>query len=485
MKEPLCHNSSSRLTHPSSSDDFERSIHFTKHSLHPSGDIRMKLNSVRSSGPLHKEAEEPLSVHVRPANQQLKRTDSMPYLLAREMFEDACTITCEQALHETRDLPQFQLDEIVLGAKLGSGGFCDVLEVSAITLSKEHKEAKDDPTQENKEQTIDSKISRELRKFLSLHCRREGGAQDARYAIKQLRQDIRNDPPELCRAIVDINVEISILNKIEHPNIIKIRGLGAGPRFHDDVFVIMDRLYDTFGRRMKRWREEKNIYKGLVGKWQDPLQIKKSRLWRKRVLVALDLSSALSYLHSKRIIHRDIKPQNIGFDVRDDVKLFDFGLARELPDVGEATEDGLFHLSMCGSLRYMAPEVFCKKPYGETCDVYSVSILFWEMLSLKETFRKYDTDELMLKHVHSPPYQRPRVKPNWPTPLKDILQRAWHPLPTHRPQMHAVEDTLGQVLSRCSNPTRTAPATKSFQRKSTHVFHCDSSSTFQVDEIPL
>ena len=57
-----------------------------------------------------------------------------------------------------------------------------------------------------------------------------------------------------------------------------------------------------------------------------------------------------------RIIYRDLKPDNIGFDVRGDVKIFDLGLAREV-DMRKKLEDGTFHLTGdTGSLRYMAPE---------------------------------------------------------------------------------------------------------------------------------
>eukprot|EP00934_Nitzschia_sp_Nitz4_P007564 Nitzschia sp. Nitz4//scaffold293_size23253//119//3585//NITZ4_008501-RA/size23253-snap-gene-0.3-mRNA-1//1//CDS//3329546183//7554//frame0 len=402
---------------------------------------------------------------------------------------------------ETQDLPKFHLNEVVQGRWLGRGGFCDVFEISAIMLSGETEMDITSSERRSQQPTLDTKESIEWRKFLSRNCQREYGSEDARFAIKRIRQDIREDPKELCNAIADLNVEISILKEVKHSHIIKARGLGAGPRFHADAFLIVDRLYDTLGGRMKRWREEKNRYKGLVGMWQDPLQTKKGRLWRKRLAVALDLSSALSFLHSKRIIHRDIKPQNVGFDmvrkrnsqamsrlliVQDDVKLFDFGLARKLPraaDKESAKKGDLFRLSMCGSLRYMAPEVFCKKPYGETCDVYSYTILLWEVLSLKDAFRPYDCDDLMLQHVHSTPFRRPRIKRSWPLPLKDILQEAWHPVPYHRPYMLEVEEVLGRLLQEGgSTHTTNTKLPKTIHRRTSLVLHCDTSIT-SIDEV--
>ena len=65
----------------------------------------------------------------------------------------------------------------------------------------------------------------------------------------------------------------------------------------------------------------------------------------------------MSYLHQQQIIFRDLKPTNIGFDVRGDVKLFDFGLARFVSSEDEG-DAGLntYNISGVGTPRYMAPE---------------------------------------------------------------------------------------------------------------------------------
>src|SRR5688500_1531551 len=86
------------------------------------------------------------------------------------------------------------------------------------------------------------------------------------------------------------------------------------------------------------------------------------------------------------VIYRDIKPDNIGFDVRGDVKIFDFGLAREF-DPLQRDDDGLFHFTAdTGSPRYMAPEVALGQPYDERVDVYSFCILAWQMFALETPF---------------------------------------------------------------------------------------------------
>ena len=124
---------------------------------------------------------------------------------------------------------------------------------------------------------------------------------------------------------------------------------------------------------------------------------KKMEFFVTRLHVAYDLSLALKYLHDNKwvtkqkmglplsmphslsfflfwfgfdsVIYRDLKPDNIGFDVRGDVKLFDFGLAKEI-DRSQVQRDGLYKLTGdTGSPRYMAPE-------GEYRDLFVLDISF-------------------------------------------------------------------------------------------------------------
>merc|ERR1712183_1116963 len=110
----------------------------------------------------------------------------------------------------------------------------------------------------------------------------------------------------------------------------------------------------------------------------------------KKMTSAYDLSDALGYLHGRGIIYRDLKPTNIGFDVRDDVKLFDFGLAKEL-DPKTKLDGAVYNLSgNTGSLRYMAPEVAKEQPYNTSVDVYSFAILLWQICTLETPFNDFD-----------------------------------------------------------------------------------------------
>ncbi|XP_011007524.1 PREDICTED: serine/threonine-protein kinase HT1-like isoform X2 [Populus euphratica] len=91
------------------------------------------------------------------------------------------------------------------------------------------------------------------------------------------------------------------------------------------------------------------------------------------VQLALDLARGLSYLHSKKIVHRDVKTENMLLDKTRTVKLADFGVARiEASNPNDMTGE-------TGTLGYMAPEVLNGNPYNRKCDVYSFGICLWEI----------------------------------------------------------------------------------------------------------
>jgi serine/threonine protein kinase len=92
------------------------------------------------------------------------------------------------------------------------------------------------------------------------------------------------------------------------------------------------------------------------------------------VQLGLDISAALNLCEKKRIVHRDVKPENIFISDSGDFKLGDFGVARELE---KTTAD----LSRKGTVTYMAPEVFHGRPYGASADIYSLGVVLYSLLN--------------------------------------------------------------------------------------------------------
>jgi serine/threonine protein kinase len=99
-----------------------------------------------------------------------------------------------------------------------------------------------------------------------------------------------------------------------------MRALAQTSPFHDEYFIVMDRLYDTLEGRIAKWDKRQKRTTG-IGKLLDRKGEKKKELLEERVVSCFDLSAALGYLHERKIVYRDLKPENIGFDIRDDIKL--------------------------------------------------------------------------------------------------------------------------------------------------------------------
>ncbi len=92
---------------------------------------------------------------------------------------------------------------------------------------------------------------------------------------------------------------------------------------------------------------------------------------------AAEILLALEFLHKRRIIYRDLKPENVLLDAEGHVKITDFGLAKQLKDDPEHSRTTTF----CGTDEYLAPEIILNEPYDESVDLWALGILIFEMLT--------------------------------------------------------------------------------------------------------
>ena len=189
--------------------------------------------------------------------------------------------------------------------------------------------------------------------------------------------------------------EIKLLASFKHPNIVRYRDsfVEAGA-----LHIVMD--YAEGGDLHRLLKEQG------------------SRLLAEETVLDyfVQLCLAMKHVHDRKVLHRDIKSQNVFLTQnRRVVKLGDFGIARVLNSTAELAR------TACGTPYYMSPEICDNKPYNDRSDVWSMGCLLYEMASLRCPFDARDMRGLVIK----------------------ILRGAYPPLPK------AFSPGLGQLVGRC------------------------------------
>jgi len=147
------------------------------------------------------------------------------------------------------------------------------------------------------------------------------------------------------------------------------------------------------------------------------------------------------------MIYRDLKPDNTGFDVRGDIKIFDFGLSTELyPHLKVGNE--YYLLTGCtGSLRYMAPEVRWCLPYNFKADVYSFGMVFWQIFSTLLPFSSFNREQFDQRVLRDG--LRPKMQSWWPnsSELYSKMQSCWEVESSKRIHLSTICHWLSHELS--------------------------------------
>jgi serine/threonine protein kinase len=161
--------------------------------------------------------------------------------------------------------------------------------------------------------------------------------------------------------------------------------------------------------------------------------------------IGADLCEALDHAHSRGVVHRDIKPQNVQVieDAEPRAKLMDFGVAH-LADDAPLTAAG----HVVGTLAYMSPEQAEGKPAGPEADVYSLALTLYECWSGENPHRRA-TPAATARAIGGRARPLRRLRSDLPRQLTETLDACLAPRPNHRPSLEdlgtAIEDSLDQL----------------------------------------
>lgn len=159
--------------------------------------------------------------------------------------------------------------------------------------------------------------------------------------------------------------------------------------------------------------------------------------------MARQCTEALSAAHDKGILHGDIKPANIMLTRDGQVKVCDFGLARRLAS-GDAADSMTTRQGIVGTPAYMPPEVILEQPIDEHADIFSLGVVFYEMLARRNPFTGDSIMATVDRVLNLTPEPLDRINPEVPGPLARVIHRMLEKDPRDR---HASVAAVAEALS--------------------------------------
>ena len=223
---------------------------------------------------------------------------------------------------------------------------------------------------------------------------------DRDVAIKVLRGDLAGDEKFVRR----FQREALAASSLSHPNIVEMYDVGED---NGTYYIVMEYID---GKTLKQ----------LIKK-RGALTISEC------IDIMVQLTDGIDHAHSSYIIHRDLKPQNIMIQDSGEIKITDFGIAMALNNT-QLTQTN----SVMGSVHYLPPEQASGKGATVKSDIYSMGILFYELLTGNLPFRGDNAVEIAFKHIKNDIPSIKETNPSIPQSIENIVLKATAKNPKNR-----------------------------------------------------
>ena len=216
--------------------------------------------------------------------------------------------------------------------------------------------------------------------------------EDRIVAIKILKDEFAASE-EFLRRFKNESKAIAMLS---HPNIVKVYDVHFSERAYSIVMEYID------GITLKEYIDKTGAIQ-----------------WKDAILFTEQILNALRHAHSKGIVHRDIKPQNIMLLPNGTVKMMDFGIARfARSEMNTVTDKAI------GSVHYISPEQARGEQADQKSDLYSVGVMMFEMLTGQLPFQAESPVSVAIKQISTKPMNPRQINPEIPEGLEEIILKA-------------------------------------------------------------
>ena len=231
-----------------------------------------------------------------------------------------------------------------------------------------------------------------------------------RAAVKLLHTRLSDDDVENFRR------EAQMIARLVHPNIVRVFDFGVE---NNIPYLVMD--YAPDGTLRQRHNKGVQLSPAIVATY------------------VLQIAEALQYAHDQRLVHRDVKPENMLIGGRQEVLLSDFGIA-----LVSQTSNFQHTQNIAGTVAYMAPEQIQAHPRPAS-DQYSLAVVVYEWLCGQRPFQG-SFSELAIKHVLTPPSPLRTLVPNLTIAVEEVVMTALQKDPQQRfPNVRAFAQALQQA----------------------------------------
>ncbi|XP_054168324.1 mitogen-activated protein kinase kinase kinase 13-like [Oppia nitens] len=202
--------------------------------------------------------------------------------------------------------------------------------------------------------------------------------------------------------------DIKHLRKLNHPNIVSFKGVCT--QAPNCYCIVME--YCPYGQLYDLLKSGKQVPPQKVVDW------------------TVQIASGMSYLHSHKIIHRDLKSPNVLVSYHDILKISDFGTSRQWND--RSTK-----MSFKGTVAWMAPEVIRNEPCSEKVDVWGFGVVLWELMNCEIPYRDVDSSAIIWG-VGNSSLTLPLPTKCFPGGFKLLMKQCWSGKARNRPSFKQI-----------------------------------------------